>query len=33
MAWLYFNTYIATFVWLNIGLCLLILNRLAFVKA
>jgi hypothetical protein len=30
MAWLYFNTYIATFVWLSIGLCLLILINLAY---
>jgi hypothetical protein len=33
IAWLYFNTCIATFVWLSIGLCLLILNSLAFVEA
>jgi hypothetical protein len=33
MAWLYFNTCIGTFVWLSIGLCLLILNSLAFVKS
>jgi hypothetical protein len=33
MTWLYFNSCIATIVWLSIGLCLLILNSLAFVKA
>jgi hypothetical protein len=29
MAWLNFNTCIATFVWLSIGLCMLILISLA----
>jgi hypothetical protein len=33
MARLYFNTCVATFVWLSIGLCLLILNSLAFIEA
>jgi lipid-A-disaccharide synthase-like uncharacterized protein len=30
MAWLYFNTCNATFVWLSIGFCLLILMSLVF---
>jgi hypothetical protein len=30
MAWLYLNTYISTFVWLSIGLCMLILIILAY---
>jgi heme exporter protein D len=30
MAWLYFNTCIATFVWLSTGLSLLILISLAY---